>query len=76
MSGVSRSNRKARAVAVSRVGPGAGTAWDRAAFVLGVLLFVLSVVVVRMMMQAEPIVHGLDARQGGAAEALTSFATS
>jgi hypothetical protein len=76
MSGVSHSNRKARAVAVSRAGPGAGTAMERAAFVLGVLLFVLSVVVVRMMIAAEPIVHGFDARQGGAVETVTLPANS
>jgi hypothetical protein len=76
MSGVSRRNRKARAVAISRVRPAAGTAMERAAFVLGVLLFILSVVVVRMMMQAEPIVHGFDARQSGAVEAVTASANS
>jgi hypothetical protein len=63
-------------VAVSRVTPATGTAWERVAFVLGVLLFILSVVFVRMMMQAEPIVHGFDARQSGAVETVIMSANS
>jgi hypothetical protein len=76
MSGVSRSNRQARVAVVSRIRPATDTAWERVAFVLGVLLFILSVAFVRTMMGAEPIVHGFDARQSGAVETVTVSANS
>jgi hypothetical protein len=76
MSGVSRTNRKASSVAISRVRPATGIALERAALVLSVLLFILSVAFVRMMMATEPIARGFDARQSGVAETATTFADS